>query len=232
MLPSSPVKITAVSSSYFLDAHHCLVIESIFTFLAFIGLTGFVSFPVQILLSWDTFAITGIILSWVTLLREHPYELKRRLRLKERTRHFLFCIVIFAAIASFVATWLLLTSAKSSTGHPLHGILALAILTPALSWFFVHTRFALQYAHLYYADFLEKLEPNVAKGLLFPGKEEHPDYLDFAYFSFVIGMTCQVSDVQITRKGLRRLALLHGLISFAFNTTILALVINVVAGIF
>ncbi|MBX9742545.1 MAG: DUF1345 domain-containing protein [Chthoniobacterales bacterium] len=231
MTPFSSVKINTVSSSYFLDAHHCLVIESIFTALAFIGLAGYVSFPVQILLSWDTFAITGIILSWVTLLTQNPYELKRRLRLKERTRHFLFFIVIFAAVASFVATWLLLSSVRSS-GHQLNGIIALAILTPALSWFLVHTRFALQYAHFYYAGFLEKLEPNVSKGLLFPGKGEYPDYLDFAYFSFVIGMTCQVSDVQITRKGLRLLALLHGLISFAFNTTILALVINIVAGIF
>lgn len=232
MTPFSSVKITAVTPPYLLDAHHCFVLQSMFTCLAFVGLAGYVSFPIQVLLSWNAFAISGIILSWVTLLTQSPYELKQRLRLKEKTRHFLFCVVIFAAIASFVATWLLLTSSRSSKGDHLPGIITLAILTPAFSWFLVHTRFTLQYAHLYYANFLERVEPNVARGLLFPGNGEHPDYLDFAYFSFIIEMTCQVSDVQITRKGLRRLALLHGLISFAFNTTILALVINIVAGIF
>ena len=68
-----------------------------------------------------------------------------------------------------------------------------------------------------------------AGGLLFPGSEQMPDYFDFAYFSFVIGMTCQVSDVQITSRGMRRLALVHSVLSFGFNTVILALLINTVS---
>jgi uncharacterized membrane protein len=86
--------------------------------------------------------------------------------------------------------------------------------------------FAYRYAHEYYA---RDESGTVARGLEFPG-EAHPDYLDFVYFAFVIGMTFQVSDVQITNRTLRRVATMHGLIGFLFNTVILALTVNIVAG--
>jgi uncharacterized membrane protein len=107
----------------------------------------------------------------------------------------------------------------------------LIIATIVLSWAFVHTVFALHYAHDYYAD-----QPTLTgvgaqnNGLAFPG-EASPTYLDFAYFSFTIGMTFQVSDVQITDPRLRRLALMHGIISFFYSIGILALTINMVAGV-
>lgn len=224
-------KQASLNKGYLLDAHHCFVFQSILTLLIFMGLRGQVSFPVQVLLSWNVFALSGIVFGWITLTTKDPYEIKQRIRLKETTHTFLFGIVIFAAIASFLATWLLLTSTKNSPTRHLDGTMILAILTPVLSWFLVHTRFALQYAHTYYAGALESTRENVSGGLIFPEKG-HPDYLDFAYFSLVIGMTCQVSDVQISKKNLRRLAMLHGLISFAFNTAIIALIVNIVAGIF
>jgi uncharacterized membrane protein len=92
----------------------------------------------------------------------------------------------------------------------------------------VHTVFALRYAHIYY-DCDE--HGKAAGGLNFPD-EDSPDYLDFAYFSFVIGMTSQVSDVNISGRSMRRLALLHGLISFGFNLSILGLCINMISGLF
>ena len=87
----------------------------------------------------------------------------------------------------------------------------------------------MHYAHAYYSD--EDEDPNTSGvgGLEFPNEKE-PDFLDFAYFSFVIGMTCQVSDVQISSPGIRRLALVHGLLSFLFNTVILALTVNLASG--
>ncbi len=91
----------------------------------------------------------------------------------------------------------------------------------------VHTIFTLRYAHIYYGT---DDEQNRVGGLEFPD-EENPDYLDFAYFSFIIGMTSQVSDVSIHSKRLRRLGLLHGLIAFFFNVTIIALSINTVSGL-
>ena len=102
--------------------------------------------------------------------------------------------------------------------------LALAVITIALSWAAVHTTFALHYAHDYYRG----KKPG---GLQFPSgdQHDHADYWDFVYFSFVIGMTAQVSDVGITDKIIRRTATVHGIISFVFNTALLALMVNIAA---
>jgi uncharacterized membrane protein len=88
--------------------------------------------------------------------------------------------------------------------------------------------FALRYAHEYYAR--DEGGPDVDRGLDFPNENE-PDYLDFLYFALVLGMTFQVSDVQITSRKLRRIATLHGLLSFLFNTVIVALTVNIAAGL-
>jgi uncharacterized membrane protein len=102
--------------------------------------------------------------------------------------------------------------------------LALATVTIALSWAAVHTTFALHYAHEYYRG-------DKPGGLDFPSghDDEKPDYWDFVYFSFVIGMTAQVSDVGVTDKIIRRTATVHGIISFVFNTALVALMVNIAA---
>jgi uncharacterized membrane protein len=94
----------------------------------------------------------------------------------------------------------------------------------------MHTVFGLRYAHAFYGDSDQPGEGRHAGGLVFPG-ERLPDYFDFAYFSFVIGMTCQVSDVQITSHRMRRLAFLQSVLAFGFNTIILALLINTVSSL-
>jgi uncharacterized membrane protein len=101
--------------------------------------------------------------------------------------------------------------------------LALAAATIVLSWAAIHTTFALHYAHEYYRG-------GEVGGLAFPGDgEQQPDYWDFVYFSFVIGMTAQVSDVGITDRMIRRTAIAHGVVSFIFNTALLALMVNIAA---
>jgi uncharacterized membrane protein len=90
--------------------------------------------------------------------------------------------------------------------------------------------YLVRYAHFFYIDADTLHRDKIKGGLLFPD-DNSPDYFDFAYFSFVVGMTCQVSDVQISSKMLRRLVLVHGLISFAFNTAILAMFVNIIAGL-
>ena len=107
--------------------------------------------------------------------------------------------------------------------------LVLAILAVATSWLLVHTMFALHYAHYYYGDDPSRAGDDERGGLAFPGGGP-PDYWDFFYFSFVVGMTCQVSDVQVTSRGMRRLTLTHGVLSFFFNTGLLALAVNIIAG--
>ncbi len=120
--------------------------------------------------------------------------------------------MITAATASLLAVGLVLGSAKNLPSSDLAWHIALSVSAVVLSWTLVHTLFALRYAHLYFWDARKIERKAISGGLIFPGKDI-PDYLDFAYFSFVIGMTCQVSDVQIACSRLRRPALVHGLIS-------------------
>jgi uncharacterized membrane protein len=138
--------------------------------------------------------------------------------------------VVLAAVTSLFAVAFLVGGAKGLGKRALTEHLLLAGATIVSSWFLVHTVFTMHYAHAYYRD--EDEDPNTSGsgGLEFPNEKE-PDFLDFAYFSFVIGMTCQVSDVQISSSGMRRLALVHGLLSFLFNTVILALTVNLASGI-
>jgi uncharacterized membrane protein len=104
----------------------------------------------------------------------------------------------------------------------------LAGLTILFSWLLAHTVFALHYAHAYFTD----LAADRPQGLDFPSEHDDPDYWDFLYFSFVIGMTAQVSDVQVLTQPWRRLVLAHGILSFLFNTVVLALSINLFAAFF
>jgi uncharacterized membrane protein len=128
-----------------------------------------------------------------------------------------------AAIASMGAIFAELATVER--GDPLYGLyLALAIATVILSWAFIHTIFALHYAHDYYGSGVRK------NGLQFPG-DGQPDYWDFIYFSFVIGMTFQVSDVAITHRTIRRMVVAHGALSFFFTTAILAMTVNIAAGL-
>jgi uncharacterized membrane protein len=106
-------------------------------------------------------------------------------------------------------------------------IAALAVIE---SWLLIHTVFGLHYAHVFYRSQQEHDVEGSGRGASFPGRE-NPKYLDFAYFSFVIGMTCQVSDVGVTSHSMRRLVLLHGLLSFGFNTLVLALSINIISSL-
>jgi len=217
-------------ASYTWDAHHRLIASCGVALLVFLGLQGRVSLPTQLILSWNTFAFASVALAWIVLATKDPYEVRRNARLQDASATFLFSIVISAATVSLFAVGLLLASAKNLSHQALAGQIALSVVAVFLSWMLVHTLFALRYAHIYYHNAHKSDRDDVAKGLIFPGKLS-PDYLDFAYFSFVVGMTCQVSDVQISARHIRRLALLHGLISFAFNTTILAMFVNIVAGL-
>ncbi len=179
----------------------------------------------RIMIGWNTFSLSMIILEWITFNITTPSEIRRHAALEDSSRVVIFTIILISTVASFLAVLLLFISKNDAT----EGLdIIIAIAGMLLSWFLVHTFFALRYAHLFYGD--HKTKPDIyAGGLNFPS-EQHPDYLDFAYFSFVLGMTFQVSDVQVTSKQLRRVAMLHGILSFGFNTFIVALTINVIAG--
>jgi uncharacterized membrane protein len=173
----------------------------------------------RLLVSWDGFVALYLVLAYIMMLRCGISYIKRSAVMQDDGRFLILLVTAFGALASLAAIVLELGVSKSSPKT-----LTLAIATIALSWTMVHTAFALHYAH----EFYRGRKPG---GLQFPSGDEHvdADYWDFVYFSFVIGMTAQVSDVGITDKIIRRTATVHGIISFVFNTALLALMVNIAA---
>jgi len=231
MKPSAKSQNPAPARSYALDAHHRVFAACTVAVVTFLAIYGHVTLPAQLVLTWDAFALTTLALAWIVICTKDPYEARRNARLQDSSATFLFVLVISAATASLFAVGLLLGIAKQLSPTGLAAYIALAVTAVVFSWMLVHTIFTLRYAHIYFHDARKVDRASVSGGVIFPGKSSSPDYLDFAYFSFIIGMTCQVSDVQISSQRVRRLALVHGLISFAFNTAILAIFVNIIAGL-
>lgn len=156
-----------------------------------------------------------------------PDSMRRHARQEDAGRLVISILVTAAACASLLAIGFILHD-KGLKSNFLILHLALSLITIVGSWLLVHTIFASHYARDYYKTG-KSLSQCKKDGLDFPDDNE-PDYWDFLYFSFVIGMTSQTSDVEVTSRQIRRLALLHGVLSFFFNTTIVAMTINIIAG--
>ena len=212
------------------DAHHRVGVALMVAALTFCISSRWLRLPVSLIASWDAFALCSLALAWAGMLLTDARTRVREARLQDSSRAAICGCVIVAAVAGLLGAGLLLGSAKGMAGAEASRYVALAALTVVSSWLLVHTVMALHYAHVCYhiAEDSREKPPNV--GVVFPN-EPQPDFLDFAYFSFVIGMTCQVSDVQITSRRIRRLALWHGLLSFGFNTVILALSLNLASSL-
>jgi uncharacterized membrane protein len=173
--------------------------------------------PTRLIVAWDVFTALYLVLAFIVMLRCDTGHIRRDAVRQDDGRFLLLLLTALGAFASLAAIVLELGASK---GNPAG--LILAIVTIALSWTTVHTAFSLHYAH----DFYRNKKPG---GLQFPSGDANveADYWDFVYFSFVIGMTAQVSDVGITDKIIRRTATVHGIISFVFNTALIALMVNI-----
>jgi uncharacterized membrane protein len=211
-----------------LDAHQRALAALVVAFVVFLASFSIEHLPFRIILTWNAFTVTGILLAWSRIVLADAKEVVANAKLQDTSRSIIFGIVLLGACGSLFAVAYLLGTAKSVPGTRLVQHVALAALTVMFSWFFIHTIFALHYAHAFYRQIDEGGDRG--DGLNFPNCDE-PDFLDFAYFSFVIGMTFQVSDVSITSSRIRRLSLVHALLSFVFNTVILALSINLASGL-
>ena len=212
------------------EAHHHFFVALLLGGGAFAIASGFADVPVRIVAAWDAFAVTATALAWTRIFFTNARTAEHTAKLDDSSRRVLFLVVIGAALASLFAVGALLIAAKDLSGSRAAGHVILAASTVICSWLLVHTFFTLRYAHLFYRHTRGKPADTPGSGLDFP-EEKHPDFLDFAYFSFVVGMTCQVSDVQITARAIRRTALLHGLLAFVFNTVILALCLNLASSL-
>ena len=209
-----------------LDAHHRFLIALGVAAAVFVIFGRGLAVAVAVVLAWTVFAGTDLLLAWTVILSGDPATARRSAVLQDASRTLLLTLVILASCASLWGVWALLGTARTLSGGAYVFSMVLAPLSVAVSWCLVHTVFTLRYAHVYYGA--GQIHGTHHGGLEFPG-DHPPDYTDFAYYAFVVGMTAQVSDVQVTSRRLRRLTLLHGVISFAFNTVILALTINVLA---
>jgi uncharacterized membrane protein len=147
-------------------------------------------------------------------------RVRRRAADEDEGAALILVLTVAAAAASMVAIFAELGAVRDEQASGLYA--AHAVITVVLSWFFIQVIFAFHYAHDYYGE--AKGEPK--GGLKFPA-DERPEYWDFVYFSFVIGMTFQVSDVQVTSKAVRRVVVGHGVVSFFYNLAVLALMVNI-----
>jgi uncharacterized membrane protein len=176
-----------------------------------------------VLTGWDAAAAALVGSVWLTVSRFTPEQTRDLATREDNSRVATSLILVTASTASLVGAGLAI--APTSSDHPRDraAILAISALTVFLSWSVVHTVFALRYAHEYYT-------PPVG-GIDFGNGGEDPDYQDFAYFSFTIGMTFQTSDAAIQTRRIRRTTIRHALLAYLFGAVILAVVINVIAGL-
>jgi uncharacterized membrane protein len=211
-----------------LDAVHRLLIGLGFAIPSYFLLTWQGVKPVTgLMMSWDIFSLLMVTMMWIIFFNIPEASINLMAEREDDSRTVIFFIVLISVLISLLGIVILLrSSSQSLVNKNLHE--PVSMIGVALSWFLLHTTFTIHYAHLYYND--DGQQQGVPNGIDFPG-QNHPDYLDFAYFSFVIGMTFQVSDVSISIRKIRRLALLHGIVSFLFNSIIVALTISVIANL-
>jgi uncharacterized membrane protein len=175
----------------------------------------------SVLIGWDVTVMLYLALALERMVRSEAGDIRRHAAEQDEGRLAMLILTVTAGLASLAVIVAELGAAEGRKP----GQVILAGVTILLSWAFIHTIFALHYAHEFYGE-----DDAMAGGLAFPGEDQEPDYWDFAYFSFVIGMTSQVSDVGVTNKQIRRTVTAHGIVSFLFNVALLALTINVAAG--
>ncbi len=179
------------------------------------------------LLGWSVGVGVYLALAWWLCERFDAKRTRERAQAQDEPSVVLFFLMLLAAMACVAAIVVVMQQGKdfSGTERTLH--IAVSVIALIASWLFIQTIFAFRYAHRYYQE--EKLDEPDGPGLQFPGGLD-PDYFDFLYYAHVVGMTSQVSDVQVTSREMRRLTLVHSVLSFGFNMLVLALSINVVAG--
>ena len=176
----------------------------------------------RMIAGWDAGALTLVALAWFVILRADANATKRRASAHDPGRHLVFGIALASSLFSLFAASFVLKKVHALSGTEQTVWTALTLGAIALSWLTTHTAYTLRYAHLYYR--------RGHHGLEFPGNEPPAD-VDFAYFSFTVGMCFQVSDVVVRSTLCRRAVLLHAMLSFVYNTMILALALNLVFGL-
>ena len=220
------------SMIWFLRVWHAIKVRPRLLLAVITGLLGSTLLPAylnastRLLITWDIGAGFYLFLALLMMFTAPLEAMQKRARLQDEGALAILGLTILAAVASLAAILFELSGLKerNSLGQSIHVLLVIG--TFVTSWLLVQVSFALHYAHLYYV----KKEHSGEFCLVFPD-ENMPIYTDFLYFSMVVGMTSQTADVGIASAQMRRLVMMQGLISFVFNTSLLALTINIAAGL-
>ena len=175
--------------------------------------------------TWDNFAFMMIIIGWIVFFMREPGDIRKRAKQDDGSVVLVYSSVLIATISSIVIVFMLMINKDLTSINPAEYFL-IVISGLLFSWILVHMTFTFHYARKFYGDDDENTAI-IEGGLDFPG-EELPGYLDFAYYSFVIGMTFQVSDVQIETTEFRKITLLHSMLSFILNTFVVAMTVGLI----
>jgi uncharacterized membrane protein len=214
--PLKPVRIVKSRPRLFISAAIGLVVIALL-FVAFDWRA-----PTKLLVGWNVGIGLYLALALSLMWRSNVRRIRHRAAMQDESQITILILVVAAAAASLAAIFSELGTTAGATRQPAQ--LILATTTIVLSWAFIHTMFALHYAHEYYGDGRD----HIIGGISFPDDQE-PDYWDFMYFAFTIGMCAQVSDATVSSKSIRRTVLSHSIVSFLFNAALLALTVNIAA---
>ena len=174
------------------------------------------------LIGWDVLAVVFCVWVWATIWRLDAPSTERHANRENPGRDLADVVLLGAALASLIAVGAVLFGAGQADGNLRYIQAGFALLSIFVSWTLIHTVFTLKYARLYYSDEVGGIDFN---------ESDAPEYSDFAYLSFTIGMTFQVSDTDIESKQIRRTALRHAWLSFPLGAVIIAASINLVSGL-
>jgi len=181
----------------------------------------------RVLAGWNAGGLVYLILVGIKMGQAEAEGIKRQAGIERESRVIVLVAVIFGSIFTMLALFAQLMAIKSEHGMDRSLSIGLSVSTIFLSWLLIHTVFALFYAHEFHSEGRGGSKGQ-GGGLKFPD-DSTPDYLDFLYFSFVVGTTAQTSDVDVCSRAMRRVVMLHGILSFFFNTAVIALAVNLAA---
>jgi uncharacterized membrane protein len=184
----------------------------------------------RLLFAWNGGVLLFIGLTIAMMIRDDLDRMHKRVSVEDEGRFVILALCALVTVASIAAIVAQLAATKDVVGAQKALHIVLAGMTIATGWTFIHLTFALHYAHEYASEWRRRpdVEDKLRGGLIFPDTKT-PDYSDFLYFAFVIGVACQTADVEISSPIMRRIALAQGVMAFVYNTTIVALMINIAA---
>lgn len=196
--------------------------------VAYVALANWLNSPptIRLLMAWNLGAILYLLAAIRMMFSTSEQGIRQRALAQDEGQRVILTLVVVSALMCLSAVLVELRVAKTLMGSDRYEHMAHTVLTILSSWLFTQVMFAQHYAHCYYFS-LENSEP---PGLLFPG-ENLPDYLDFLYLSCIIGTSAQTADVIFNGKSMRRIGLLHCILSYFFNTIVLALTINLASSL-